>query len=72
MGRIGMKFALANLYMHVCILALTSAPADAEISLHFTHEVVGKTPGHSAARAEPHSLTRPDAWVKSGLIIKGN
>ncbi|TIV43140.1 MAG: hypothetical protein E5V96_20625 [Mesorhizobium sp.] len=64
--------SLSSLYMHVCILALTSVIADVEY--RFTPvDVAGKTPRHSAARNRSRILTGREVWFKKALwIIKGN
>ncbi|AZO15175.1 hypothetical protein EJ069_10805 [Mesorhizobium sp. M2A.F.Ca.ET.043.05.1.1] len=66
------EISLSSLYMHVCILALTSIIVDVEY--RFTSVVVaGKTPRHSAARSRSRILTGREVWFKKALwIIKGN
>src|SRR5689334_3566676 len=66
------KICLSNLYMHVCILALTSIAADVEYR-STSVDVAGKTPPrHNAARSRSRILTRPEVGSKkSGLNHQG-
>jgi len=66
------EIRVSNLYMHVCILALTSIAADVEY--RFTSvDVAGKTPRHSAARSRSRILTQTGSLVqkKCGLNHQG-
>jgi hypothetical protein len=60
------EISLSSLYMHVCILALTSIAADVEY--RFTSlDVAGKTPRHSAARSRSRILTGQEVWFKKAV-----
>src|SRR3569832_1372261 len=61
------EICLYNLYMHVCILALTSIAADVEYRTTSV-DVAGKTPPrHSAARSRSLILSRPEVWFKKAV-----
>jgi hypothetical protein len=60
------EISRSSLYMHVCILALTSIVADVEY--RFTSvDVAGKTPRHSAARSRSRILIGQEVWFKKAL-----